>query len=128
MSEHDKPSQLVGHVMGGWVEHPVVWEAPQGLDPSSYDTHKGPGRRLAEGCTRGDTILAAFGLFSHFAFFAALGALPCVLWPSWSKVVLEVAAVASVVCLVVRFSQVGGTTTAESARAVRKAWRGTPKT
>lgn len=92
------------------------------MDIQSYDFHTGPGRRLAKGCTRGDTLLAAFGFFAHMFLFLAIGAGITLhhhasgWWTVW------ICGPIALLLLGLRASQVGVSTTNESVQAIKDAW------
>jgi hypothetical protein len=92
------------------------------MDVQSYDFHTGPGRRLAKGCTRGDTLLALFGFASHMFLFMAIGAFIALRSELAGKICFWFAGAFSIILLVIRGSQVGTGTTKESIEAIKAAW------
>lgn len=85
-------------------------------------THSGPGRRFATGSSRGDQLLGAFGLVSHFFTFCALAFGAAWLWPESVQTLCMVCTSVAILLLIARALQVGATTTRESIAAIKEAW------
>ncbi len=84
--------------------------------------HNQPGRRFAQGSTRGDQLVGIFGLASHFVTAFAIMAGACWLYPDAACWLCLGNGILAGICLAVRAWQVGATTTRESVQAIRDAW------
>lgn len=93
------------------------------INPRSYEHHIGPGRRLATGCTRGDTLMAAFGFFAHAFLFIAVGAGVALADQVFGVGVLIASTIGALSLLALRTYQVGASTTKESIEAIKEAWK-----
>ncbi len=80
-------------------------------------SHSQPGRRLATGCNRADTLLALFHFVAHGSLFLAIGAAV-----SGNETLAIWSGSVAFVLLVVRAGMVGSSTTKESFKAIWKVW------